>query len=111
MKILVIDDDSANRETLANVLVGLGHTVDTAVGGLQGIEKLTHEKPDLAIVDLSLRDVDGRDVIVHLCGVPAIVWTGVPLCGEEKLPGVVAAVTKPDVQELLEAVKRVADGL
>ena len=106
MRVLVIDDDGPNRETLANVLTKIGHVVDTAINGLQAVEKVAKDRPDLAIVDLSLPDLNGRDVLGHLGGVPAIVWTGVPLGDEATLVGVVAVVVKPDVEGLLEAVRK-----
>lgn len=107
MRILVVDDHDANRETLANVLTKMGHDVDTAVGGGRAIEKALRTRPDLMVLDMVLPTVSGRDVLAATVGVPVVVWTGVLQGGEADLPGVVAVVEKPNVEALLAAIEKI----
>jgi len=51
MNVLVIDDNKSVRETISKFLVSLGHSVDTAVNGLDGLEKAQEMPYDLYIID------------------------------------------------------------
>jgi two-component system chemotaxis response regulator CheY len=51
MHILVIDDKKSVRDTISNFLVSLGHTVNTAVNGLDGFEKAQKSPYKLYIID------------------------------------------------------------
>jgi CheY-like chemotaxis protein len=61
--ILVVDDDVNNRLLLATVLQHAGHTVLEAQSGRAGVEIAVCEKPDLIVVDLSLPDISGAELI------------------------------------------------
>jgi DNA-binding response OmpR family regulator len=60
--ILVVDDDSMLRETLAFNLRNVGYEVRTAADGLVAIEEARNERPDLVILDLMLPEMDGISV-------------------------------------------------
>ena len=51
MNILVIDDKKSVRDTISGFLVSLGHSVHTAVNGLDGYEKAQQSPYNLYIVD------------------------------------------------------------
>ncbi|MFT5852215.1 MAG: two-component system chemotaxis response regulator CheY [Colwellia sp.] len=51
MNILVIDDKKSVRDTISNFLVSLGHSVNTAVNGLDGFEKAQQAPYSLYIID------------------------------------------------------------
>jgi two-component system chemotaxis response regulator CheY len=51
MNVLVIDDKKSVRETISKFLVSLGHCVDTAVNGLDGLEKAQKMPYHLYIID------------------------------------------------------------
>jgi two-component system chemotaxis response regulator CheY len=51
MHILVIDDKKSVRDTISNFLVSLGHSVNTAVNGLDGFEKAQKTPYQLYIID------------------------------------------------------------
>lgn len=61
-RILVVDDDSANRELLAELLSSSGMVVSTAADGLEGIKEFEHQVPDLAIVDVQMPHLDGFEL-------------------------------------------------
>ncbi|MGR8919731.1 MAG: winged helix-turn-helix domain-containing protein [Gammaproteobacteria bacterium] len=63
MRVLVVEDEDALREQLAERLRAEGYAVDTAANGVDG-EHVGLEYPvDAAIVDLGLPDKPGTDVI------------------------------------------------
>ncbi len=65
MKILIIEDEPAIRETLQDILEFNGHTVRTATDGETGLAAAA-ERPDLILCDIGLPGMDGYDVISAL---------------------------------------------
>jgi DNA-binding response OmpR family regulator len=62
-RILVIDDEPSVCEALTMGLSSEGFRVTVAFNGNRGLELGSAEKYDVLIVDLSLPDMDGIDVI------------------------------------------------
>lgn len=60
--LLVIDDDAAMRDYLANVLASKGRTVIAAANGQEGITLAINRKPDLILLDLRMPGMDGVTV-------------------------------------------------
>jgi len=65
-KILIIDDYADNREILRLMLEQAGYVVREAGNGRDGIDVARAEKPDVALVDLSMPGTDGWDVLTEL---------------------------------------------
>jgi len=65
-KILVVDDDPDVLEAISIILEANGYEVVTARDGLDGLEKLKEEKPDLMILDLLMPRMDGFEVCKEL---------------------------------------------
>jgi signal transduction histidine kinase/CheY-like chemotaxis protein len=65
-RILVVDDEAANRDWLSHVLEPAGFKVILATGGREGIDLARSRKPDLVMLDLVMPDVDGFDVVEAL---------------------------------------------
>lgn len=65
-KILVIDDEPQIRRFLRISLSANGYTVVEAETGAEGAALCATERPDLVILDLGLRDVDGQEVITMI---------------------------------------------
>lgn len=63
MRILIIEDDSTLRETLARQLSGEGFAVEQAPDGREGRYYALEYPVDLAIIDLGLPEVSGIDII------------------------------------------------
>lgn len=66
LRILVADDQHANRRVLVRILEKAGHTVLTATNGDEALDRLESEAVDLAILDMHMPQVSGIDVIKHL---------------------------------------------
>ena len=66
MKILVVDDDQAVRESLRRSLIFNGYTVVLATDGEEALKLIAEERPDLAILDVMMPKKDGLDVCREL---------------------------------------------
>ncbi|MEU4316961.1 response regulator transcription factor [Nocardia sp. NPDC024068] len=66
MRILVVDDDRAVRESLRRSLTFNGYTVDLAVDGIDALEKATAERPDALVLDVMMPRLDGLEVCRRL---------------------------------------------
>jgi len=60
--ILVIDDDEAARQVISETLNRVGHKVDMAVNGQQGLSLAQRKVYDLVVTDLGMPDISGRQV-------------------------------------------------
>lgn len=68
MRILVVDDDRAVRESLRRSLQFNGYTVALAGDGQQAMEVLAMQRPDAMVLDVMMPRVDGLEVCRRLRG-------------------------------------------
>lgn len=68
MRILVVDDDRAVRESLRRSLQFNGYTVQLAGDGQQAMEVLAMQRPDAMVLDVMMPRVDGLEVCRRLRG-------------------------------------------
>jgi signal transduction histidine kinase/DNA-binding response OmpR family regulator len=66
VRVLVVDDEAANRTLLTEALEPAGFTVLPAAGGREAIEIAKSSKPDLVLLDLIMPEVNGYDVVEAL---------------------------------------------
>src|SRR5437899_1351752 len=64
--ILVVDDESEIREGLELLLRGEGYGVSSAETGVSGLEKLEQHPYDLLLLDVSLPDRNGLDMLKEI---------------------------------------------
>ncbi len=62
MRILVVDDDRAVRESLRRSLAFNGYQVDLANDGLAALEAVTAQRPDAMVLDVMMPRLDGLEV-------------------------------------------------
>jgi two-component system alkaline phosphatase synthesis response regulator PhoP len=80
-KILVVDDEPHVRILLKSRLEANGYAVVTAYGGLQALEKVKEEKPNLILLDIVMPDLNGYEVAQKLksdpetAAIPIIIFT------------------------------------
>jgi len=72
--VLVIEDEPEIRRFLRSVLGAEGYRVVEADSGARGVAEAGAHKPDLAIVDLGLPDLDGIEVIRRIRA-----WSPMPI--------------------------------
>ncbi|MGW0041580.1 response regulator transcription factor [Rhodococcus sp. NPDC003348] len=66
MRILVVDDDRAVRDSLRRSLTFNGYTVDLAVDGLNALEQVAAARPDAVVLDVMMPRLDGLEVCRRL---------------------------------------------
>jgi len=65
-KVLVVDDIAANRELLEGHLDDLGYRVRQAKDGIEALEAVAAEEPDLILLDIDMPRLDGIAVYEQL---------------------------------------------
>ncbi len=114
--VLVVDDDPVIRRLLIQVLQRADHAVMTAEHGGEGLQRLEEALVDLVVVDLSMPEMDGMEMLRRVRStnkfqnLPVIMLTA---SGQErdaetaKEVGVNEFLTKPfSSRELRDAVSR-----
>jgi DNA-binding response OmpR family regulator len=113
-RILVVEDDPTLRLVLRDNLQSEGYRVDVAADGAAAVGRARAEIPDLVVLDLTLPDYDGLELlpILRLLGqIPIIVLTA-RAQRDDKLKGLTLGaddyITKPfDPAEFLARVRAV----
>jgi len=65
-RILIVDDDTEIRELLEFDISSSGYFVDTAVDGMDGLNKILNNKYDLILLDVMMPKMNGFDVCKNL---------------------------------------------
>jgi CheY-like chemotaxis protein/two-component sensor histidine kinase len=61
-KIVLVEDQADNRQMLTSWLELLGHQVQSAADGSDGVALIEREQPEIALVDIGLPKIDGYEV-------------------------------------------------
>jgi signal transduction histidine kinase/ActR/RegA family two-component response regulator len=62
-RVLVIDDEPLVRSFLTRALVDAGYSVEEAKDGATALDTLTRTTPDLVLLDMTLPDLDGVEIL------------------------------------------------
>ena len=122
-KILVVDDEPNVVAYLETLLQDNGYDTVSAANGLEGMERVRGEKPDLITLDISMPEESGirfyRDIKADpdLAGIPIVIVTGVTgygykpedfqkfISSRKKIPPPDGFIPKPiDRDELMKGV-------
>jgi DNA-binding response OmpR family regulator len=118
MRVVCIEDEPEMIDLVRLILGRKGFEVIGANGGIEGLEKVKTEKPDLVLLDLMMPDMDGWEVYQqikadeNLREIPIVVVTAKAQSIDKVLGLHIAKVddyiTKPfGPQELLESVEKI----
>lgn len=109
-KILVAEDDPANRQLLREILGADGYQVIEAANGREALEKIAEMQPDLVLLDMQMPILDGFAVLRQLRQDPrfanlrVVAVTACAMRGDREkalAAGFDAYITKPiDTREL-----------
>lgn len=58
-KIMIVDDSPVDTKHLSRILQDAGHSVIVAVSGVQALDKVKADKPDLIMMDVNMPGLDG----------------------------------------------------
>ena len=107
-KILVVDDSGLARRATRKILENAGFEVCEAEDGLTALERFYLEKPGLVLLDVTMKDMNGIEVLKRLremdgAAIVIIVTADVQTSTQEmaKLGGASGFVTKPISSESL----------
>ena len=117
-RVVCIEDEPEMIDLVRLILGRRGFDVVGANGGLEGLEVVQREKPDLVLLDLMMPDMDGWEVYQRiksdeaLSDIPVVVVTAKAQSIDKVLGLHIAKVddyiTKPfGPQELLESVEKI----
>ncbi len=114
-KILVVDDNPQNMKLLADMLMVEGYAVVTAAAGLEALEKVEADRPDLILLDVMMPGMNGYEVCRRIrenaaYGILPVVMVTALDPSEERINGLEAGaddfLTKPiNDAELLARVR------
>ena len=63
VRVLIVDDDRAHAETVADALEPAHHDCTVAAGGKAGLAKLAEEPFDVVVTDLKMDGADGLEIL------------------------------------------------
>ncbi|MBI4431754.1 MAG: response regulator [Candidatus Omnitrophica bacterium] len=120
-KILLIDDEEDILTTLSIRLESQGYTVVMARDGIEGLESIKNDKPDLIILDIMMPNMGGYQMLQKLKEIsnqhgvsrlkpPVIVLTakGEGVRDLFEMEGIADYVIKPfESKDLLDRIKKV----
>jgi len=98
-KILVVDDNASILELETNLLKLLGYEPVSATSGLQALKVLAQESPDLALLDITLPDMDGFKICQQIKNRPTTSHVPVFLVSAKKSAEDVALAEKAGADE------------
>ncbi len=118
--ILIVEDNSLQREGLALVLRQRGFSVLPAADGQEAIDLLEHSEPDLVLLDMLIpnEQCDGwwflkqRQQVPHLASIPIIITTAISVASKEwaQSLGANCLIRKPmDVEPLVATIQSCLD--
>ena len=100
--VLVVEDDTATRDALRNVLINLGCEVEVAADGEKAVGFLAQRRYDAIILDIVLPKLSGTDVMEYIASThpetlaSIVVVTGLDVTEIRKLfPTVCETLSKP----------------
>jgi len=102
MHIVIIDDEAAVAETLAQAVRGQGHTATVGRSGPEGLALLAAKRPDAVFLDLVMPGLSGVELLREIRRdnpeLPIVVvtgWAGPKDLDEVRRLGVTDIVEKP----------------
>lgn len=117
MKILLVDDNESITEMLSKYLTAKGHDCVVSNYGRNGLTLMEHTKFDVVLLDLTMPEFTGIDVVEHLFSNGKIKENKIIIFTASSIPdneiddlikkGVYACIRKPvKLEVLLEALSQ-----
>ncbi|MCM3459914.1 sporulation initiation phosphotransferase Spo0F [Bacillus atrophaeus] len=113
-KILIVDDQYGIRILLNEVFNKEGYQTFQAANGLQALDIVTKERPDLVLLDMKIPGMDGIEILKRMKvideSIRVIIMTAygeLDMIQESKDLGALTRFAKPfDIDEIRDAVKK-----
>ena len=91
-KVLIVEDEESLRDVYKEEFESEGFTVETAIDGQEGFEKMVSFLPELVLLDMYMPKMSGFDVLKSVKNTPAL----------KNIPIVILTNINPDVQDLMK---------
>ncbi|WP_052501471.1 response regulator [Thiomicrospira microaerophila] len=109
-KLLLVDDEQAILKVLRWRLESVGYQIETALSGLEALDKIELSTPDMLITDVRMPKMDGLTLVKTLkksanATLPCIVMSGhgdIDMASEVTHIGAVGYIHKPVKFEVLQ---------
>ena len=75
--ILIVDDEPANLQLLADLLKQRGHAVRVAPSGQLALNYISRQKPDLILLDVNMPGMNGIEALKRIKADPR--WSKIPV--------------------------------
>jgi two-component system alkaline phosphatase synthesis response regulator PhoP len=118
-KIIIVEDEPDTAEMFAEMMRLSGHQVLKSYGGTPAIALISHEVPDVVVLDVMMPDLSGLEVLRYIRRDPRLEQIPVIVVSAKSLPsdikdgldaGANIYLTKPVAfQDLNAAVRRVLE--
>ncbi len=115
--ILIVEDEQALCDLLADILEGEGYVARKAANGLEALQLIAERRPNLIFLDMMMPVMDGWQFLNELHANP--MWTAIPvvlmtavydMASLEHKTGARAILSKPfDIELIIESVRFFAD--
>lgn len=89
-RLLLVEDNEANRDMLSRRLIRRGYEVVIAVDGAEGVAMAESARPDLILMDMSLPVIDGQEATRRIKAseatrsIPVIALTAMAMVGDRE---------------------------
>jgi DNA-binding NtrC family response regulator len=90
-KVLIVEDEENAREALATIVSGWGYHTETAVDGLDALERVAGWAPGIVLTDLKMPRMDGMELLQRLASQPEEIAV-VVITGQGKVEDAVTAM-------------------
>jgi two-component system cell cycle response regulator DivK len=121
MKRIAVVEDNPDNRLLLQVLLADRYIITEYVSGAEAVARIPAERPDLVLLDISLPELDGYEVLRRLradpatAGIPVIACTAYAMAGDRAqflAEGFDEYLTKPIVDEshLQDMISRLIGG-
>jgi CheY-like chemotaxis protein len=109
-RVLIVEGDADNRDSLGALFETRGHEVDLASTGAQAVAIAALRHPDIVLVDLGLPDMDGEQAVTAMKRGPSapfvVAYTGYQRReAQARAAGCDAFVLKPSLDLLIAMVE------
>ena len=119
-RILLIEDHTDVRESVATLLRSAGYEVVSASDGREGLALAQNERPDLLLTDLMLPWMNGYEICsmlkhdVRFQAIPVIIWSATKIQQEDTKLAIDAGADEfllktVNPRELLEKIQQLLD--
>jgi two-component system cell cycle response regulator DivK len=86
-KIIIVEDNEFNMRLFSDLLQSQGHQVIECPEGLEALDLIKQERPDLVLMDIQMPEISGLEVTRLIRSTPEIAETKIVAISAFAMPG------------------------